>query len=51
MSQASIFILTQHLKAQLAHLAMLREYHRSGNENPYFKSALPLRMPKKLLPA
>jgi hypothetical protein len=40
MSQASISILTQHLKAQLAHLAMLREYHRSSNENPYFKSAL-----------
>ena len=39
MSDSSISILTQHIKAQLGHLAVLREY-RQGNDNPYFKSAL-----------
>jgi hypothetical protein len=37
--QPSISLLTQHLKAQLAHLAVLREYQQS-DEKPYFKSAL-----------
>jgi hypothetical protein len=39
MSEASVSILTQHLKAQLGHLAALREY-RQSSDNPYFKSAL-----------
>ena len=39
MPDASIDILTQHLKAQLAHLVVLREYHQ-GDVKPYFKSAL-----------
>jgi len=39
MSQASIEILTQNLKVQLAHLDILREYAREA-ESPYFKSAL-----------
>ena len=39
MSDASVSILTQHLKAQLGHLAVLREY-RQSSDNPYFKSAL-----------
>jgi hypothetical protein len=38
-SRTSISILTQHLQVQLAHLAVLREYHQ-GDEKPYFKSAL-----------
>lgn len=39
MSRTSISILTQHLQAQLAHLALLREYSK-GDEKPYVKSAL-----------
>jgi hypothetical protein len=39
MANASISILTQHLKSQLAYLAVLREYHQ-GSDNPYFRSAL-----------
>ena len=37
--QTSITILTQHLRAQLERLVMLREYHRNIND-PYVKSAL-----------
>jgi hypothetical protein len=39
MSDVSVSILTQHLKMQLGHLAVLREY-RQSSDNPYFKSAL-----------
>lgn len=39
MAGASISILTQHLKSQLAYLTVYREYHQ-GSESPYFKSAL-----------
>jgi hypothetical protein len=39
MSDSSVSILTQHLKMQLGHLAVLREY-RQSSDNPYFKSAL-----------
>ncbi|MCL4298300.1 MAG: hypothetical protein KJ077_21365 [Anaerolineae bacterium] len=39
MANTSVSILTQHLKSQLAYLAVMREYHQGG-ESPYFKSAL-----------
>ncbi len=39
MSNPSVSILTQQIKAQLAHLAILREYQQSS-DNPYFKSTL-----------
>ena len=39
MSHTSVSILTQHLKVQLAHLAVLRDYYK-GDEKPYVKSAL-----------
>lgn len=41
MSNSSISILTQHVKAQLANLAVLREYQRNNND-PYVRSALAL---------
>lgn len=39
MANASVSVLTQYLKAQLAYLAILREYHQNG-DSPYVKSAL-----------
>lgn len=39
MSHSSAAILTQNIKAHLAHLAVLREYQQR-NDNPYFKSTL-----------
>lgn len=41
MSHSSVAMLTQNIKAHLAHLAVLREYQQK-NDNPYFKSALTL---------
>jgi len=41
MSDSSTSILTQHVKAQLGHLAVLREYQRQADDS-YVKSALAL---------
>ncbi len=41
MSHSSVAILTQNIKAHLAHLVVLREYQQH-NDNPYFKSTLTL---------
>ena len=41
MNDLSIPILTQYVKAQLANLAVLREYQRNNND-PYVRSALAL---------